>query len=121
CSSRIDCCNCGVSVRCWLSLSWRVCFMRYVTVVCSEPEMLAEIDLSNGLIINNLARSARSEHPALVDDVGPVANAERLPYVMVGDQYSYRPFFQKTDDFLYIEHRNRVDPGERLVQQDEPR
>src|SRR4029079_19276349 len=26
-SSRIDCCSCGVSVRCWLSLSWSVGFI----------------------------------------------------------------------------------------------
>ena len=26
-SNRIDCCSCGVSVRCWDSLSWRLCFM----------------------------------------------------------------------------------------------
>ena len=30
CSSRIDCCSCGVSVRCWESWSWSECFMAEV-------------------------------------------------------------------------------------------
>ena len=40
---------------------------------------------------------------------------------MVSDQYADFTFFKKTDDFLNIEHGDRVDPGEGLVKQDEPR
>ena len=37
--------------------------MRYGMRIASEPEMLSEIDLSHGFIINNLVRGARSEDP----------------------------------------------------------
>ena len=40
---------------------------------------------------------------------------------MVGDEDAYAALFQEADDLLDVEHGNRVDAGEWLIEQDEPR
>ena len=40
---------------------------------------------------------------------------------MVGDQHADAALLQETDDLLDIEHGDRVDAGERFVEQDETR
>ena len=105
-----------------MSLSWSVCFMQLLD--CAVPQSRKcspEIDLADVLIINNLPGSARGEDPPLVDDVGAVADAERLAHVVVGDQHADAALLQEADDALDVEHRDRVDAGERLVEQDEAR
>src|SRR5437773_1572065 len=94
CSRRIDCCSCGVSVRCCESLSCRVCFIemrreglaRRIVVQTGhigngvyrgmrfplQPEIFAEINASYVFIINDLVRFAEGEHQSVVDDVGVV-------------------------------------------------
>src|SRR2546425_9187545 len=107
CSSRIDCCSCGVSVRCCESLSCRVCFIemgreylaRRIVIQTGhwetgggsrrrplQPEIFAEINASNVFIINDLVGFAEGEHQAVIDDVGVVANPQRFPHVMVRDE-----------------------------------
>src|SRR5256885_6335070 len=129
CSRRIDCCSCGVSVRCCESLSCRVCFIemgrgylaRKIVVQAGQigkrggsrrcplqPEILAEINASNVFIINDLVWFAESEHQAVVDDVGMVANPQRFPHVMVRDEDADAAFLQKADDFLDVEDRKSV-------------
>src|SRR4249920_196214 len=95
--------------------------MRYGMRIASEPEMLSEIDLPYGLIINNLARSARGKDAPVADDVGAVADAERLAHVVVGDEHADAALLEEADDPLDLDHRDRVDAGERLVEEDEAR
>ena len=38
---------------------------------------------------------------------------------MIGDQDTDAALLQVTDDLLDIEHRNRIDPGERFIEQNE--
>jgi len=83
--------------------------------------VLAEIDFPDVFIINNLARRARSEYAPLVDDVGAIANAERFPDIVVGDQHADAALFQEPDDFLDVEHGDRINARKRFVEEDEAR
>src|SRR5258706_2142977 len=84
-----------------------------------QAEMLSKIDFPHALIINDFVRFAVSQYRAVVDYIGAVANAERLAYVVVGNQHPDFPRLEKPDDFLDIKHRNRVDSGKWLVEQNE--
>src|SRR5512134_4087297 len=86
-----------------------------------EAEMLSQVDLSYAFIINDFFRLAGSEHGAVVDDVGAIADAERFPHIVIGDQDTDPARLEEPDDLLDIEHRDRVHPGEGLVEQDEAR
>src|SRR3954447_5322496 len=68
----------------------------------SEPEVLPEINFPDVLIINNLARCARREDAALVDDVRTVADAERLAHIVVGDQHADAALLEEADDLLDV-------------------
>src|SRR5690349_22874434 len=61
----------------------------------------------------------RGEHGAFVDDVRAVADAERLADVMVRYEHADAALLEEPNDALDVEHRDRVDAGERLVEQDE--
>src|SRR5258708_33175198 len=58
---------------------------------------------------------------AFVDDVGAVADAERFPNVMIRYERADAALLEEPNDALDVEHRDRVDAGERLVEQDEGR
>src|SRR5438067_5004172 len=64
---------------------------------------------------------ARGEHRTFVDDVGAVADAEGFPNVMIRYEYADAALLEEPNDALDVEHRDRVDAGERLVEQDERR
>src|SRR5690554_2971529 len=83
--------------------------------------MLPEIDLAYALVVDDLFGLAAREHRAVAEDVGMVADAQRLAYVVVGDEYADAAFLEVADDFLDVEHGNRVDAGEGLVEQDQAR
>jgi len=59
------------------------------------------------------------ENLAFVDDVRPVRNRQRLPYIVVRYQHSDTGGLHIADYFLQIEYRNGINPGKRLIQQDE--
>ena len=84
-----------------------------------QTEVLSQIDFPYALIINDFLGLAVGEHRAIVDDISPVADTERLPHIMVGDQHADAPRSQKPDDFLDFQHRDRIDSGKWLVEQDE--
>src|SRR5690349_3697847 len=86
-----------------------------------HPEVLAQIDPAHTVIIDNLLRVARGEDGSLIDDVGAVADAERLANVMVRYEHADAALLQEPNDALDVEHRDRIDAGERLIQQDERR
>ena len=55
------------------------------------------------------------------DDIGGVADIQGLAHVVVSDQYADAALFQMANDAFDVIHGNRVNPGERLIQQDEIR
>src|SRR5467141_3406960 len=144
CSRRIDCCSCGVSVRCCESLSCRVCFIEMgredlagrIVVQTGrngnggvvrgmrrplQPEIFAEINASYVFIIDDLVGFAESEEQSVVDDVGVVANPECFPHVVVRDENADAAFLEKADDFLNVEYRDRIDAREGFIEQYEAR
>src|SRR5699024_701916 len=58
---------------------------------------------------------------SFAENIGAVADAERFPDVVIGNEHADAASGQMTDDALDIEYRNRIDPGEGLIQQDEAR
>ena len=58
---------------------------------------------------------------AAADDVGAVADAQRLAHVVVGDEHADVALGQVFHDALDIDNRNGVDARERFVQQHETR
>src|SRR5215467_14026656 len=86
-----------------------------------QPEILAEVNASYTFIIDDLVGFAEGEHQSFVNYVRVIADAERLANVMVGDQDADSSFLEETDDLLYVEHRDRIDACERLVEEDKAR
>ena len=74
-----------------------------------EAEVLPEIHLSDGLIIDDLLGLPEGEHRALIDDVGVVADAQRLAHVVVRDEHADAPVLEEADDLLDVENRDRID------------
>jgi len=54
----------------------------------SEPELLAEIDRLDLLILHDLFRRSFTDNPPLSDDVGVIADIQSLPDIVVSDQYA---------------------------------
>src|SRR6478752_4156642 len=86
-----------------------------------QPEMLSEVDLSHAVIINDFVGLTVGEHAAVVDNICAVANAQRLAHVVVGDKYPDGAVLQEPDDFLDVDHGDRIDPRKWLIEQDKTR
>ena len=59
------------------------------------------------------------KNPAVVDDVRAVGDAQRFAHVVVRNQHADAAVLQMKDDFLNIGDGDRIDAGERLVEQEE--
>src|SRR5271165_2326622 len=66
-------------------------------------------------------RRPLGQHVTTVDDVGPVDQAERLAHVVIGDQHADAATFEMTHEVLDVADSDRIDAGERLVEQHEGR
>ena len=87
----------------------------------NHGKALAEINPLHVWVIAKLLGSAGTENPAFVDDVSTIGNREGLAHVVVGDQNTNAAGLKIGDDLLKLEHGNRINPGKRLVKQDERR
>ena len=92
-----------------------------LSACASHTEMLAQINLSYTFIMDDFFRTTRSKYFTGVNNRGAITNAQRFPYVMVGDQNAYAAFTKEADDFLDVDHGDRVNAGKRLVEQNEAR
>src|SRR5687767_2023418 len=122
CSSLIACCSCGVITSCWLS---RTCCLSSSAMSCLMPlrqlEVLAQVDLPDLRVCRDLFGRALPDDPTVLDDVGVIADRERFAHVVVGDDHADPARFQLFDDLLDVDHRDRIDARERLVEQHELR
>src|SRR3546814_15290211 len=66
-------------------------------------------------------RSPLREHAAFAEDIRPVANAQGLADVVVGDQHADAAVLEVADDALDLPDRDRIDAGEGLVEQHQAR
>ena len=87
----------------------------------SEREFLAEVDLAGLGVVRQLAGRAGGQDLAVVQDVRAVRDRERLADVVVGDQHSDTAVLEPADDLLDVADGDRVDAGERLVEEQVPR
>ena len=61
----------------------------------SHPEVLAEVYLADVGIVHDVVRMTLGHDPAVIDDdEGPVADAQRFPDVVIGDQHADAPVFE---------------------------
>ena len=58
---------------------------------------------------------------SVVNYIRSVRNGQSLTHVVIGYQHSDPAFAKLLQNSLNIDHRNRIDSGERLVQQNESR
>src|ERR1700730_2010231 len=82
-----------------------------------QSEIGPEVDPLDLLIGGQTCRSAAAENHAIVDDIGPICNSERLAHIVIGHQDADPAILKMEDYFLYLGDRYRVDSRERLVQQ----
>ena len=81
----------------------------------------AQVDSLDVLVgRQEIGRPTAKDH-AIVHDVCPVGDPQRLPYVVVGDQNADAALLQVEDDVLDIGYCNGIDTREGFVQQDKPR
>src|SRR6478735_2233504 len=102
----------GVNVQLWRHRRGRA---------ASHAEFLAQIDFAHLFVREYRRRRALGQYLAFAEDVGAIADAERLAHVVIGDQHADAAFLQMPHDALDLADRNRVHAGERLVQQHEAR
>ncbi len=81
--------------------------------------MFAEVNLSYLVIVHNFLRAAACKHFASVNNPRMVTDAEGFAHIVVGNQHTNTARLEKADDLLDVDHRNRVDTGKRLIQQDQ--
>src|SRR5687768_5377785 len=123
-------CNCGVSVRCCDSLNWRVGFIIWKNHgkpdpnewnFSSKPEMFSQIYFSHAFIINDFISITASQYFAVADNIGVIADAQRFPDIMIGNEHADVAFLEKPDDLLDIQHGNRVHTCKWFIQEDKAR
>src|SRR5215212_5929817 len=84
-----------------------------------QAEILAQVHLTDLSVCKDLFRSSRCNNRTAAHDVGARTNSQCFSNVMIGDQNADIARAQMADDALDVEHRDRVDAGEGLVQQHE--
>src|SRR5947209_9861767 len=86
-----------------------------------EREALAEVKAPDLLVGDQRFGSTLEEHLTIVDDAGTIDDVERLADIVVGDQHADAAAPQLTDELADVGDRNRIDPGERLIEEHDRR
>src|SRR3954468_7805095 len=87
----------------------------------SEPEALAEIDLTRLRARSDGLGIALFEDRPIVQDIRAIADAQRLAHIVIREQDADAALLELYDDVLDIDHGDRINACERLVEQDERR
>src|SRR4051812_37637744 len=82
-----------------------------------KPEFLAQIKSTYIRIVDDLVRTALGENLTGINNVGAVGEAESFADIVVGDQDADAAIGEMTDQILNVADGDRIDAGERLVQQ----
>ena len=86
-----------------------------------KAEIFSQVDFANSFIVNDFLGLAEGEDRSLVDDVGMIAYAQSLAYIVIGNEHADAAILQEFDDFLNIDYRDGIDAGKRLIEQNKPR
>src|SRR5690606_1193962 len=84
-----------------------------------KRKSFSEIYLADPRIGEYLVWGAASHQLSVVQDIGVAADSKCLPNIVIRYQYSNPALAQVPDDALDVEHRDRIDARERLVEEDE--
>src|SRR5258706_733473 len=93
--------------------------MQYLFSRSLELEFLAEVDRPHVAVCHQDIGDSMGKDPASEDDVGPVHERWQLTSLMVGYEHADAAFVEMAYDRMKIVYRDRIDPCERLVEQNE--
>src|SRR5665213_1093179 len=82
-----------------------------------KPEFLTKVKAPYIRIVDDLVRAALGQYLTGIDDIRAIGQSERFPYVVIGDQHTNTPIGEMADEILNVAHRDRIDAGERFVEQ----
>src|SRR5262249_21059545 len=82
-----------------------------------HAEFLAQVEPADVRVVDDIVSPALHQDLARVDDIGAVGEAERLAHIVVGDQHADAALGQMAHQRLDVADRDRIDAGERLVEQ----
>ena len=81
--------------------------------------MLPKINPLNFGIVPEFTWSAGSKDRSIVDDISAVSDLQGFSDIVVRDQNADLLGFQMINEFLDLQHSDRIDPRKRFVQKDE--
>src|SRR5574342_1210342 len=125
CRSLMACCSCGVITSCCVIL--RCCVSSRLMSSrprapgdgrLVQPEPLAQVHRPGPLAAGDLGRGPLLQDASGVQDIGPVADPQRLPHVVVGEERPDAPGAQRGDEPLQLGYGDGIDAGEGLVEED---
>ena len=70
-------------------------------------------------VVEDVRRRALGDDMALADDERCLTDVQGFAHVVVGNEYADAALLQVADDVLDITDRDRVDAGERLIEENE--
>src|SRR5437867_7573062 len=77
-----------------------------------QPEVGPQINPAHILVGGERIRSATSKNNAVVHDVCPVRDPQRLAHVVIRNQHADATLLQVKNDLLNVGHRDWIDPRE---------
>ena len=80
-----------------------------------HSELFTEVKPSHVGIFSQVTRHARSKDLSFSHDVRSISNAQRLAYIVIGDEDADAATAQLQDDTLDVVDRLWIDAGERFV------
>src|SRR5690606_6489104 len=138
CSSLIACMSCGVMTSDWL---WRISSLGESGMAdrgdranwsgfclplslaqprrLSKAKFLAEVKAADFRAGDDVVGPPLIENLAGMNDVGAVDEAERLAHIVVGDEHADAEAGEMADERLDVADGDRIDAGERLVEEHE--
>src|SRR5579862_6217488 len=109
----------GVRICFWATRRFSLGASQFINSV--QPETLSQIETANIGIRGHFRRRAGRKNLSLSNYIGPSGYSESIADVMVRNQHSDSGAAQIGDDLLDVDHGQRVDAGERFIEQDERR
>src|SRR3954470_22896372 len=96
--------------------------MSRVGRICRPPilvqsELRAEVNPLHLLVGREALGGAAAENNAVVHDIRAVGYPQRFPHVVVRNQYADPALLQMKNYLLNVGHGDRIDAGERLIQE----
>jgi len=82
-----------------------------------QVELRPQINLTRLGIVRQKVRRAFSQDFTVQNQVSAVDQLQGFTHVVVRDEYSQTPRLQTPNDLLHFVNRDRIDPAERFVQQ----